>query len=157
MPTTVSRRTITKGAAWSVPVVALASAAPAAVASPACSFGLAATITSQHVTPIYCSVNVSVILAKGTCGGTAQFEKALTVAFQLNSPYVGWIAGVDMSPMSGSAGSVVATTTDHFDGVGSVVNFGLSLSYASFSTPVPVKFDLTVDGATPASVIAFSD
>lgn len=157
MPTSVSRRTITKGAAWSVPVIALASAAPATAASPACSFGLSATITGQATTPIYCRVNVSVILAKGTCGGTAPFEKALTVAFQLDSPYTSWIAGADMSPTSGPTGSVVATTTQHFDGVGSVVEFGMSLSYAPNTTPVPVTFDLSVDGATPTSVTAFSD
>ncbi|WP_353112316.1 hypothetical protein [Microbacterium sp.] len=74
--TTVSRRTIVKGAAWSVPIVAAAVAVPAYAASPDCAG--TATVTANDyekgvltVTLPACARTVSYVVLGGG-GGTAQ-------------------------------------------------------------------------------------
>lgn len=152
MSALVQRRTIAKGAAWSVPVVALAGAAPAASASTACSLGLGVNIVFEQDRVTYSYVRAELTILAGGCAAGERLDVPLQVQFTLNSPYLDWDCDVFKPSHGFTGGSFTVQTTQTFAGAGDSGRFSLSAGKRGAATPI--TFTISAAGLTTTTFTA---
>ena len=112
----VPRRTVAKGAAWAVPALTVASAAPMLAASTECEFGLDVSVTEADVDPVTLELHFEVTLLAGTCASTASLDSPLSLFFDLWGPsYSGaWITNDGgLTPSQGGGALTYTVMTTH--------------------------------------------
>lgn len=158
MSALVERRTIAKGAAWSIPVIALAGAAPAASASTSCSFGLTVDVTKEQFKNGGTVAGTFVLtLVAGTCGADATIDTSLQVQFTLPSVYDYWYCNPadpnEGELFSGDDRTVTILTTAPF--VRPDDQMTLAFSASSNNGSRPITFTVSAPAVTTTSFTVF--
>lgn len=153
-----SRRTVAKGAAWTVPVIATAVGAPAIAASSDVCFKLqGGNAQRQPANPgvvLTFTVRLDPEVPVETCKNEVLGQPA-TLTFTLPDDYSGaWTGGGGLDGQSGQKGtwSYVVTTNDVLTTPGSSIL--VSFTFSDYSGDSLIMFTLTADGATSASLTA---
>lgn len=123
----ISRRTIAKGAAWSLPVIATAVAAPSASASPVCAPCLGANVVSAGATIATVSGNKGNVVIAGAFSALATACTGLITA---------GIATINSATLTTNHGSY-NTTTGLTGGpmVGGVIALGSAITFSGVAFP----------------------
>ncbi|GGB31270.1 hypothetical protein GCM10011492_22350 [Flexivirga endophytica] len=153
MSQVITRRTLARGAAWSVPVVALASAAPASAVSGNCSTdSLSVDVFSVDIAEKSVHVGMDLMSGNYSCTGG---QRGVTVSFtaELSAPYTRWDAST-LTPTSGTApGTVMATVNHLFINPVDMATVDFVACFPAGATPAPITFTVSADGAPSASVV----
>ncbi len=153
----ITRRTLARGAAWSVPVVAFASAAPASAASGSCSVSdvdASLTLTRSGNTSVH--VILVITISGGTCDA-GQTDAIVSFDFDLTAPYTSWISSGTV-PSEGAAPATVSTQiTLGFNGTVESTPVTVLAYMPAGSVPAPITFTVSAEGAQTKSVTATFD
>lgn len=155
----VPRRTVAKGAAWSVPAVAVAAATPSLAASTDCKFGLNVTGEVTYFRDDFVDMHLYPTLTDSGCPDGTTLTGDLTVSFTLDSSaYTGtFFSPYDLTGGKGTDGTYTYSRTMNDTTVPSTPQDAPQIIISFWLVPgsenVPVTFTVSGPGVVaPASV-----